>query len=108
MLDRLADVIEVFASKDAGDGKTLLDKTLIVMTSEMAVPAHGPVNTPVIIAGGSSGAFAFKRGQHIAAPGTPQTPNLNVTLLQYFGFADETFGDGGMGVAPGKIDALLA
>jgi hypothetical protein len=108
MLDRLADVLEVFRSKDAGDGKTLLDKTLIVMTSEMAVPAHGPVNTPVIIAGGSAGAFEFRRGQHIAAPGTPQTPNLNVTLLQYFGFPDETFGDGGMGVEPGKIDALLA
>lgn len=85
MMDRVADIIEVFANTDMGDGTSLLDRTLIVATSEMSIQEHLDKNMPYFVAGGSNGTFKFKRGEHIGFPATYRNSKMNYTILDYYG-----------------------
>jgi hypothetical protein len=98
-MERMADIIGIFKSKN------LLDSTVIVMSSEMNVPAHGTTNVPVLIAGGGPG--LFRLGEHIAVTDTPSVNRLLVTLLHVYGIAQDTWGDG-TGNVMGPIESILA
>jgi hypothetical protein len=84
MMDRLADIIEVFATTDIGGGKTLLDNTLIVATTEMGLHEHPVTNVNMIVAGGSNGPFQFIKGQHLDMTADRRTSKMNYTLEKYF------------------------
>jgi hypothetical protein len=103
MLDRLGDVLSALAAIEIGAGQTLLDTTLVVMSSDMGSPSHG-TNVPVLIAGGSKP--FFKQGEYVALQGEPRVNRLLVTLLRYYGFPDETFGSSATGNFRGAIDEL--
>jgi hypothetical protein len=87
MMDRITDVLDVLRSVG------VLDQTLVVVSSEMG-GSESDRNKPILILGGGSngGAFRFKTGQHIALPDDYRITKLLVTILQYFGFAEETVG----------------
>ena len=52
MADRLADILDALANVQMNETQTLLDRTLVVMSSEMGDPNHG-LSVPIFIAGGS-------------------------------------------------------
>jgi hypothetical protein len=104
-MDRLADVLDVLAATDVGSGQSLLDRTLVVMSSEMGSPDSNPANVPVFIAGGSGG--FFKRAEHVALSGEPTLNRLLVTLLRYFGLDTETFGNVVKGNFKGALPELM-
>lgn len=104
-VQRLAEILEVLQSRSLGDGVSVLDRTLVVMTTEMNVPQHGFVDVPVYIAGGSKP--FFKYGSHINVAGNPRPGRLLVSLLRYFGIEQEAYGDGD-GDSRGVLTQLLA
>jgi hypothetical protein len=104
-VDRLAEILDVLQSRPLADGVSVLDRTLVVMTTEMNVPQHGFLDVPVYIAGGSK--RFFKYGSHIDIAGNPRPGRLLVTLMRYFGIEQETFGDGD-GDSRGVLGELLA
>lgn len=89
MMDRVSDILTVFAKTDMGDGTTLLDHTLIVATSEMSIQEHLDKNMPYFVAGGSHGTFKFKKGEHVAFPPTYRNSKMNYTILDYYGLPME-------------------
>jgi hypothetical protein len=103
MLDRLGDVLSALKAIDIGNDQTLLDTTLVVMSSEMGTPSHG-TNVPVFIAGGSKP--FFKQGEYVALQGEPRVNRLLVTLMRYYGSPDETFGSSTTGNYQGAIREL--
>jgi hypothetical protein len=102
---RLAEVLEVLQSRKLADGVSVLDRTLVVMTTEMNVPQHGFLDVPVYIVGGSK--RFFKYGSHIDITGNPRPGRLLVTLMRYFGIEQESFGDG-VADSRGILTELLA
>jgi hypothetical protein len=104
-VERLAEVLEVLASRSLGDGSSVLSRTLVVMTTEMNVPQHGFLDVPVYIAGGSK--RFFKYGSHVAIAGNPRPGRLLTTIMRYFGIDQESFGDGD-GDSRGVLTQLLA
>src|SRR6185436_10439535 len=91
-VERLAEVLEVLGSRSLGDGVSVLDRTLVVMSTEMNIPQHGFLDVPVYIAGGSK--RFFKYGSNIDITGNPRPGRLLVTLMRYFGIEQDSFGDG--------------
>lgn len=103
MADRVGQIISTFAGIDLGGGKSLLDKTLIVATSEMSIQEHVTKNIPYVIAGGSTG--YFRKGEHIALNPEYRISKLVLNLLEYFGFDDQTLGEAA--AVGGNTDAPL-
>jgi hypothetical protein len=83
LMDKLAQVPE-------GDG-TMLDNTVIVWTSEIAVGnTHSQQNMPILMAGSAGG--YFKTGRFLTYQNRSHQ-DLLVSLLHAFGVEDEKFGD---------------
>jgi hypothetical protein len=91
MADMVSQIIGVFAGMDVGEGKSMLDRTLIVATSEMSIQEHVTKNIPFIITGGSAG--YFRKGEHIALNPEYRISKIALNLLEYFGFDDQTLGE---------------
>src|SRR5262249_2940383 len=71
------------------DGDTLLDRTTVFFSSNLAdASTHGVKNLPVLLAGGG-----FKHGQHLAFDPKSNTPlcNLFVSMLQRLGLEVDKF-----------------
>lgn len=70
-------------------GKTLLDQTTIVVTSNLGNGSnHSNKDLPVLVIGGN-----YNHGQHLAfEPSSIPLSNLYVTILNQFGLADRSFG----------------
>jgi hypothetical protein len=104
MHDRVADILTVLKETPMGEGQTLLDKTLVIATSEMSIHEHLDKNMPYYIAGGSSGAFKFKRGEHLALPADYRISKVNYSIMEYFGLdgamLQNPSGAGGNGMGP--------
>jgi hypothetical protein len=73
---------------DKEGGSTLLDRTTILVTSNLGNASnHSNKDLPVLLIGGR-----FKHGSHLAfEPGTTPLSNLYVSILNQFGLADKTF-----------------
>jgi hypothetical protein len=74
------------------DGDTLLDRTMVLFTSNLGNAAtHGVKNLPIVLAGGG-----FKHGQHLAFDPKDPPPlcNLYVSMLQRLGIETDKFGSG--------------
>jgi BMFP domain-containing protein YqiC len=72
------------------DGGTLLDRTTVFFSSNLAdASTHGVKNMPVLLAGGG-----FKHGQHLAfdPKSNPPLCNLYVSMLQRLGIEADKFG----------------
>jgi hypothetical protein len=104
MHDRVADILTVLKETPMGEGQTLLDKTLVIATSEMSIHEHLDKNMPYYIAGGSSGAFKFKRGEHLALPADYRISKVNYSIMEYFGLPGDMLQNpqaaGGNGMGP--------
>jgi BMFP domain-containing protein YqiC len=79
--------------KDAKeDGVTLLDRTTVFFSSNLAdASIHSVKNMPVLLAGGG-----FKHGRHLAfdPKSSPPLCNLYVSMLQRLGLEVDKFGNG--------------
>jgi len=74
------------------DGATLLDRTTVFFSSNLAdASTHGVKNLPVLLAGGG-----FKHGRHLAFDPKLNPPlcNLFVSMLQRLGLEVDRFGSG--------------
>jgi hypothetical protein len=91
MMDMVSQIIDIFAATDVGGGKTLLDKTLIVATSEMSIQEHLDKNTPYVITGGSTG--YFKKGEHLALNPEYRISKVVLNVLEYYGYDDQVLAD---------------
>jgi hypothetical protein len=80
MHDRVADLVTVLKETPMGEGQALL----------LSVQEHLDKNMPYYIAGGSNGAFKFRRGEHLALPAEYRASKVNYSIMEYFGL------DGGM------------
>lgn len=72
------------------EGETLLDRTMVFFSSNLANAAtHGVKNMPVLLAGGG-----FRHGQHLAFDENNHPPlsNLYVSMLQQMGIEADKFG----------------
>ncbi len=72
------------------DGKTLLDRTMILYGSNLGdANAHSTTNLPTLFAGGG-----FRHGQHLAFDRSRNDPlpNLFVSMLQRMGIEETSFG----------------
>jgi len=72
------------------DGGTLLDRTTVFFSSNLAdASTHGVKNMPVLLAGGG-----FKHGNHLAfdPKSNPPLCNLYVSMLQRLGLEVDKFG----------------
>ena len=83
------------------DGKTLLDRTMVLSGSGMGNgSSHNNKNLPLVLAGGG-----FRHGSHLAMPSVDhqRVPlcNLYTTLLQRFGVEIDRFN-----LATGTINGL--
>jgi hypothetical protein len=103
MMDMVAQIIDIFAATQVGEGQTLLDKTLIVATSEMSIQEHLDTNLPYVICGGSTG--YFKKGEHLALSTNYRISKVVLNVLEYFGYDDQTLGTSAM--AGGDTDGVL-
>lgn len=90
MIGRFADLLGKLKSVDRGNGKTLLDETLVVGASEMAIGNHWNQPMPFIVAGGGGGYFRLGRWVHL--DGYPRHTRLLTSVVQAFGANVETFG----------------
>ena len=73
------------------DGATLLDRTTVFFSSNLAdASIHSVKNMPVLLAGGG-----FKHGQHLAfdPKSNPPLCNLYVSMLQRLGLEVDKFGE---------------
>lgn len=88
-------VLERLASTPMEGGLTLLDKTLVVIGSEMGNPGHGNAPMPFFIAGGQGG--YFKKNAHVQVPGgffdQQRHTKLLTNIVQAFGIEAESFGE---------------
>ena len=72
------------------DGGTLLDRTTVFFSSNLAdASTHGVKNMPVLLAGGG-----FRHGEHLAfdPKSAPPLCNLFLSMLQRMGIETDRFG----------------
>jgi hypothetical protein len=82
-----------------GDGKTLLDNSMVYFSSEVADGnMHEHKNLPILLAGGGAGALT--PGRHVRYNNNPPLANLYIYLMQAMGVDVTTFGDNGTGPLP--------
>jgi hypothetical protein len=74
-----------------GDGRTLLDNTVVFWVNEQGKGNnHSRKSMPFVLAGGGGG--AFRPGRYVKFQGSPPHNNLLVSLLNAFGVETMTFG----------------
>ena len=82
-IDFIARLIGKFKAVDLGDGKTLLDETLIVCSTEMSIGNHGNDPIPYIIAG--SDGSTFRLGRVLRLEGQPRNTKLLTSIMHAMG-----------------------
>jgi hypothetical protein len=88
LLERMRGAVEA-------DGSTLLDNSLVCMSSELSDGnLHLQQDLPVIVAGRGSG-YIGETGQHLVFPGNPPIANLYLSLLEAVGVTPGGFGEHG-------------
>ena len=91
-MDFIARLIGKFKAVQVGEERTLLDETLIVCTTEMAIGNHGNDPIPYIIAGG--GGSTFRLGRVLRLEGEPRNTRLLTSILHAMGQTDiQSVGD---------------
>ena len=89
-------LLEALAAVHEGDG-TLLDRTLVLATSECGyAKRHELENIPIFLAGGAGG--RIKTGVHVSAQGDPAT-RVGLTVQQALGLPVNSWGVGSMHTA---------
>jgi hypothetical protein len=83
-MERLARFLKGLDAVKESDGTTLLDNTLVVVSSDVADgQLHNYTNLPVFLAGG--GNYVTKMGQHVQ-PGSEQPlASLYLSMLSFAG-----------------------
>ncbi|HZH04732.1 MAG TPA: DUF1552 domain-containing protein [Myxococcaceae bacterium] len=93
---QMAYLLERLRSVDMGAGKTLLDSTLVLMGTEMAIGTHALDPNPFFLAGGGAPSIQMGRYVNVARP-FPQKQFSHVRLLtsvaQAMGVNVQTFGE---------------
>ncbi len=88
----IAYLLERLKSVPDGDGKTLLDNTLIFWVNEQGKGNnHSRKTMPFVLAGSAGG--AFRTGRYVRYENSPPHNNLLVSILNAFGVEDTTFGN---------------
>lgn len=87
---QLASILDVFAATPGSAGGSLLDETLIVWNTEMAVGNHLNERIPVILGGGG----AFTGDRLLSFPDPPRHTRLLLSILRALDINDiDTLGD---------------
>jgi len=83
--------LDKLASTPDGDG-SLLDHTLVLYGAGLSdANSHLHDNLPTVLLGGAKG--QLKGGRHLAYAGDPPLTNLFLTMLDWMGLPQESFGD---------------
>jgi len=91
-MKQLADFISGMKAIDDGDGKTMLDNSLVVMGTEVANGAnHSHEDIPFILAGRAGGALTSGKFHKLAAQRSHN--DLLITVGQAMGMPMTTFGE---------------
>jgi hypothetical protein len=105
LLDRLADLMDVFKATPDGPGKTLLDNVTMLGTSDLAHGYdHSTHNYPVLIVGHGRG--TLRQGQHVRVSGDDLVTRAPLTLMRSLGVGN-SFGTGAFATS-NPISELLA
>jgi hypothetical protein len=95
----VADLLGRLEAIPDGPGGSVLDSTLMVLTSDCGESrGHDHTDLPVLLAGGAG---ALKMGRHLAHGGQQTVGNLYVSVLQALGVAATSFGADGKNPLPG-------
>lgn len=96
--EQVANLLQALEAVDAGGGRTLLDRTMVVWLSDFSEGGwHSTYNLPVVVAG-NTGSTTGRFINHMQSnwwedkAGTASTAQLYVSMLRAFGFDDTTFG----------------
>jgi len=91
-VEQFAYLLERMDQIQESNGKTLLDNSMVMLTSEMEDGnGHSNLNLPVLYAGGGNG--VFKVGEHLEVPLHTPLGNLYLAMLNGFEIPDTSFGD---------------
>lgn len=94
-MQQVAYLLEQLDAIEDGDGKTMLDNSIVYFSSEIEDGnSHSHYELPVLLAGGGRG--AFNPGRHVVYDGVPMA-NLFISILHAMGVEATTFGDDGTG-----------
>jgi hypothetical protein len=105
-VERLAELLGRLKAVDVGNGRTLLDDTLVVMGSDMAIGTHAPDPSAFFVAGGRG---TVRLGTYLDVASTPpQHTKLLTTVVHAMGLTDiTTVGDFPDADAKGLLPGVL-
>jgi hypothetical protein len=97
-MERIASFVRVMSTKTDVDGKSVLDNSLVFISSEIADGnRHNHDDLPILLAGGLGGLVAQNR--HVRFPTSEAQAktfgDFHITLLSLFGVRTSAFGDNG-------------
>jgi hypothetical protein len=93
-MDQIAVMLTKLKSLPDSDGRTVLDNTLVFISSDISDgDAHNHDDMPVLLAGGGAG---FTMGRHVEYPDKPSFGQLFLSIANAFGSPITTFGEHGM------------
>lgn len=93
---QLASLLEKMDAVEEGDGRTLLDNTVVFFSSEIEDGnSHSHFNLPVLLAGSNEG--FFKQGEHLRFSNNEPIADLFVSIIRSCGVDVSDFGDDGTG-----------
>jgi hypothetical protein len=100
-IEQLAYFCEKLDAIDDGGGATMLDNSVVFLSSEIDTGnGHTQINKGIVVVGGAGG--KLKTGRHVKYNGDPQA-NLFISLLNAMGVPATTFGKVGNQQLPGLI-----
>jgi hypothetical protein len=92
-MNQVADLLGKLDAIADGPGQTILDNTMVLLTSDCGESRnHDHTHIPVLVAGGAG---VFKMGRHLAYPKNTPIANLFVSMLNAVGVQSTTFGSDG-------------
>ncbi|NUP08139.1 MAG: DUF1552 domain-containing protein [Polyangiaceae bacterium] len=97
-VQQFANLLAMLDAVEDIDGRTLLDNSMLFLSSEISDGnAHNHNDMPILLAG--SGGDAFATGRHVVFDGEPSVAKLFIKMLNVAGVETDAFGD-----ASGAID----
>ncbi len=101
-MERLAAFLTKLDAIEESDGTTLLDNTLVFLSTDVSEgELHNYTNMPIILAGG--GGTVTKMGQSVRPSTEEPMANVLTSMLHFAGVEEEKFGLDGTG----PLDALM-
>lgn len=98
-VEQFADLVRKMNAVQELDGSTLLDNSLVFMSSEISDGnRHNHTDLPVLVAG--SGGGVLRQDRHIVYGQERPIADLFITMLRAMGVSINQFGDNGTGVLP--------